>query len=229
MPNHNEVYSTQASRYEEMIRRQPNLLAVVNEIRPFRNLDILDLGAGSGRLSAFLAPEAKSLVCTDTHVPMLEVLDEKLSHLKIPRNWLTVESDHRNLPFSDSRFDLVISGWSICYLASSNNDNWQINLEKVFSEIYRVLKPNGTIIIFETMGTGTETPYPPDFLKDYYIELENKYGFDHRWIRMDYEFDNVAEAVKYTEFFFEEELIRKINDNRWSVVPECAGIWWKQL
>ncbi|RAP21073.1 hypothetical protein C2W64_03656 [Brevibacillus laterosporus] len=32
------------------------------------------------------------------------------------------------------------------------------------SEIKRVLRPGGTAIIFETMGTGYETPHPPAFL-----------------------------------------------------------------
>lgn len=229
MPNHDQIYVAHAKAYEAMISRQPDVSAVINEIRPYRNLDVLDLGAGSGRLSTFLASEAKSLVCTDLYLPMLEILEEKLSSLNVPRNWITLETDHRKLPISDSTIDLAVSGWSICYLTNSTNVDWKANLEMIISELRRVLKPNGTIIIMETMGTGTETPNPPDFLRDYYSLLESKYGFEHRWIRMDYNFDSVAEAKQHTEFFFGDDLSSKIEKNQWAIVPECAGIWWKHL
>ncbi len=156
-------------------------------------------------------------------------MNKKLQSRNKTRNWITLETDHRKLAVPDSSIDLVVSGWSICYLASSNNADWEMNLETILSELQRILKPNGTIIILETMGTGTETPNPPDFLTVYYSLLENKYGFDHRWIRADYTFENTAEAVKHTEFFFGTELANKIVENEWTAVPECAGIWWKHL
>lgn len=92
-------------------------------------------------------------------------------------------------------------------------------------ELGRVLKPGGTIIIVETLGTGTETPTAPPFLADYYKLLEQRYGFSHRWIRTDYQFASVAEARESTEFFFGNGLAGLI-DEKWRIVPECAGIWW---
>lgn len=215
--------------YEEMVSRQPDLTAVIKEIKPFQGLDVLDLGAGSGRLSSIIAPEAKSLVCTDISSAMLELLDQKLSHIGLSPNWTTVVTDHRGLPIADASIDLVVSGWSIGYLTNTDNSDWEQNLAFVMAELTRVLRPGGTIIIFETMGTGTETPNPPAFLKPYYEQLENKYGFEHRWIRTDYTFEDAKEAKEKTEFFFGAELAQRIEENGWSTVPECAGIWWKHL
>lgn len=229
MTSHDEIYFTQADAYEAMVSRQPDLAEIVKEIRPFRDLDVLDLGAGSGRIASFIAPEAKSLICTDASRPMLNMLDHKLMKRDLPRNWTIVEADHRNLPIPDSSVDLAISGWSICYLASSNNREWEDNLALIVAELRRVLKPNGTIIIFETMGTGTETPNPPPFLTSYYSHLENEYGFEHKWIRTDYQFETVAEAIENTEFFFGEEMATQIANNQWTTVPECAGVWWKHV
>lgn len=228
------MYGKEESRrsdnaYEAMISRQPDLSRIIKEIRNYQDMDVLDLGAGSGRISSFIAPEAKSLICTDVSQPMLEILDKKLMNRNLARNWVTVEADHRKLPISDSSVDLVISGWSICYLASTNNLEWENNLKLIFSELHRVLKPNGTIVILETMGTGTETPDPPDFLTSYYSLLQDRYGFEHKWVRTDYQFETIAEAIKNTEFFFGEEIIAKIELNQWVTVPECAGIWWKHL
>lgn len=229
MPSHEEIYQDSSMSYEDMVSRQPDLTAVIKEIQPFQGLDVLDLGAGSGRLSGIIAAEAKSLISTDISSAMLELLDQKLSSSNWSRNWTTVVADHRSLPIADASIDLVVSGWSICYLTNTDNSDWEHNLALVLDELSRVVRPSGTIIILETVGTGTETPDPPAFLKPYYEQLENKYGFEHRWIRMDYTFGDVAEAKERTEFFFGTELAQRIEENQWSTVPECAGIWWKQL
>lgn len=50
MANHDEIYRSQAEAYEDMIGRQPDLSGTVRQIRDYRGLDVLDLGAGSGRL-----------------------------------------------------------------------------------------------------------------------------------------------------------------------------------
>lgn len=228
MPNHEEIYAKQAEMYEKMISRQPSLAEVIREIRPYRNLDVVDLGAGSGRLSCVIGAETKSLICTDSSQAMLDVLAQKMSALQFS-HWSTVEADHRNLPLEAASVDLVVSGWSICYLASSNDPDWRENMDRVMSEIRRVLKPGGTVIIFETMGTGTEHPDPPGFLTEYYRVLEEDYGFDHRWIRMDYSFSSPEEAEELTGFFFGDEMAAKVKNNQWTTVPECAGIWWKHI
>lgn len=229
MATHEQIYQNQSDIYELMISKQPELSEVVREIRNFQDLVVLDLGAGTGRLSGVVAKDAGSLICTDISASMLELLDQKLIEQGLERNWTTIVADHRELPLDDKSIDLAVSGWSIGYLANTDNDNWAENLERVMSELHRVLKPHGTIIIFETMGTGTETPNPPGFLTKYYTALEEEYGFQHKWIRMDYTFSHVEEVRQCTEFFFGEELGRKILDNEWSTVPECAGIWWKHL
>ncbi len=229
LSTHDAIYLNKAEAYEYMISKQPDLSNVINEIRPIRNLDVLDLGAGSGRLSSFIAKEAESLICTDLSPSMLDILDKKLADQGSPRIWTTAVADHRSLPIPDASIDVALSGWSICYLANSDNDNWIDDLELVMTELHRVLRRNGTIIILETMGTGTQTPDPPSFLTPYYSLLTEKYGFNHRWIRTDYVFSSVEEACLHTEFFFGEALAKKIAANQWAIVPECAGIWWKQL
>lgn len=225
----NGIYDKQAEAYEAMISKQPDLAGVIYEIRPYEGLDVLDLGAGSGRLSMLLAGDVRSLICTDIAQPMLDILDDKLSEASDSRNWTTVVADHRSLPIDSSSVDLIVSGWSISYLADSSHDDWRENLKLVMTELQRVLRPGGTILILETMGTGTETPNPPDFLTGYYAQLEQQYGFSHQWIRTDYVFDTVEEALQNTGFFFGEELTDKIQVNQWSTVPECAGIWWKHV
>lgn len=229
MASHDEIYRSQADAYEDMIARQPDLSDTLRAIRDYRGLDVLDMGAGSGRLSRFLVQEARSLVCTDLSRPMLDVLDRRLAALAAPGSWTSLEADHRRLPLQDASVDLAVSGWSVCYLANADEPGWEDNLAQVMAELERVLRPGGTIVLFETMGTATETPNPPSFLTPYYERLERQYGFAHQWIRTDYRFDSVADAIRRTEFFFGPEVAAAIERHGWATVPECAGIWWKQV
>jgi ubiquinone/menaquinone biosynthesis C-methylase UbiE len=114
-------------------------------------------------------------------------------------------------------------------LASSNASDYEKNIAKIMEEMKRVLRPEGTLIIFETMGTGYESPHPPDFLKPYYSLLEDKYGFNYKWIRLDYHFNSLEEAEKLTRFFFGDELSDRVVDESLIALPECAGIWWLTL
>ncbi|WP_202914505.1 class I SAM-dependent methyltransferase [Paenibacillus antri] len=227
MATHEQIYRNEVDAYEFMISKQPGLTKYINEIQPIHGLDILDLGAGSGRFAASLAKQAKSLICTDISESMLNLLDSKLEKQGTHRNWKTLIADHRKLPIEDQSIDIVISGWSICYLTHTGNERWEENLEQIFKEMKRVLRNRGTIIIFETMGTGTEIPKPPEYLKPYFHALTDKYDFKHRWVRADYEFPSFEEAKNGTEFFFGKEVAQRIVHNEWSIVPECAGIWWK--
>jgi len=228
MPDHDRIYREEAVTYHAMIARQPDLGAVVEEIFPCAGADVADLGAGTGRLSVPLAARAKSLVALDASAAMLEIAAERLSASGLA-GWSTRVADHRSLPLPDDSADLVVSGWSIGYLCNANVPEWELNLSLVVAEIKRVLRPGGAAILFETLGTGHETPSPPEFLKPYFRELTETYGFSHRWIRLDYEFDDPAQAERLSRFFFGDELADKVARNGSSRLPECAGIWWLKL
>lgn len=225
MPNHEEIYETQAETYECLISKQPCLYDVIEAIRQVEGLDILDMGAGTGRLTRILAPKAKSIQALDESVAMLRVIEDKLEKMGL-KNWSTQVADHRVLPVKDKSIDLIVSGWSICYLGNTNVQNWRENIHQVMMEIRRVLRPGGTVIIFENFGTGSETPNPPDFLKQYFRLLEEDYGFSHKWIRTDYDFESPEEAERLVRFFFGDNLADKISKEHMTRFPECAGIWW---
>ncbi|TVY10788.1 class I SAM-dependent methyltransferase [Paenibacillus cremeus] len=228
MPDHTRIYEHEAHTYQQLISKQPSLAPIIEELCPYQGLDIIDLGAGTGRLTTVLAPEVRSIIALDASVAMLEVTAQRLQKAGLS-GWSTIAADHRKLPLADGSADLIVSGWSICYLASSDLQDWRQNLTDVMSEIERVIRPNGTVIILETMGTGVETPEPPSFLKAYYAALEEDYGFSHRWIRMDYRFDDAAQTEALTRFFFGDALADRVAEQQLVQVPECAGIWWKQF
>jgi ubiquinone/menaquinone biosynthesis C-methylase UbiE len=228
MPDHTNIYERETAKYHELISKQPDLRGYMEQIRPFTGLDIVDIGAGTGRLTTALAPQAKSIIALDASEAMLRITADRLSAMGLTNGSITV-ADHRKLPLADNSADLIVSGWSICYLCSFYVPDWAQNLHDVIAECKRVLRANGTIVIFETLGTGYETPNAPDFLRNYYSSLVDRYGFEHQWIRTDYTFDSVQQAEELTRFFFGDELADRVVREGLVHLPECAGMWWLQL
>ncbi|MBI5823191.1 MAG: class I SAM-dependent methyltransferase [Chloroflexi bacterium] len=229
MPTQEEIYKTEGDKYEALIARedyQENILKSLREITPLENRLVLDLGAGTGRLACMLAPHVERVCAFDISEEMLRVCREKFTASKFA-NWQVDVADHRQLPVEDHSADLVISGWSVSYLAVWNPDTWRRELENWLGEMKRVLRPNGHIVLFESLGTGNESPIKLEHLKDYYPWLD-EVGFQNKWIRTDYKFESLEEAEYLSRFFFGDELGDKVKKNNWVILPECTGVWWKQ-
>jgi ubiquinone/menaquinone biosynthesis C-methylase UbiE len=227
MPDHKQVYSHEALQYERLVSQedyQNHLLPALSGICSFENRDIVETGAGTGRLTCMLAPYVHSIQAFDISQHMLDVTAAKLYETGL-RHWHLGTADHRHLPVPDCSADIAISGWSICYLVDWDRLNWTAEVVKAIDELKRVVKPGGFIILIETLGTGFETPHPPDHLVQYYAWLE-KAGFSTTWIRTDYQFSSVEDAVELTQFFFGSELSDEIKQNYQTTLAECTGIWW---
>ena len=229
-PDHPEIYRSQADRYEALVSRedfQNNLLPALQKIVDFNGRSVVDLGAGTGRLICMLAPFVEKIWGFDQSGHMLEVATARLRKSGY-LNWKIKKADHRQVPMEDHGVDIVVSGWSVCYVVVDHPETWQIELKKVFEEIGRILKPNGTVILIETLGTGFEKPAPPEHLLAYYAFLR-EHGFSETWIRTDYRFETIELARTLSGFFFGEAMQEKlIHDERGITLPECTGIWWKR-
>ncbi len=87
-----------------------------------------------------------------------------------------------------------------------------------------MLRPEGTLIVFETLGTGYRSQTPPDAMGEYLGYLEDE-GLSRRWIRTDYRFESVAEAASLTSFFFGEPLVDRLTSVDPVILPECTEVW----
>ena len=95
-----KIYQSEGDRYEALISRedfQGNIPRAIDEILRVDGLDILDLGAGTGRLTLLLAPRARSIRAFDISAEMLRVCREHLSASGLS-NWQVDVADHRQLP-----------------------------------------------------------------------------------------------------------------------------------
>jgi len=227
-----EIYANHADQYEAMVARedfQGNILKTIAEIRPLAGLDVVEFGAGTGRLTGLLAPLVKSIRAYDASQHMLDVTIAKLQQSGL-RNWQVSVGDNRNLPVDDASADLSIEGWSFGHFTGWYPESWQDEMVKAVGEMLRVLRPGGTAILLETLGTGRETPQPPnEALADFYRWLKDEQGFSATWIRTDYQFESLEEAERLTRFFFGDELAKAVVENDWVMLPECTGVWCKTI
>jgi ubiquinone/menaquinone biosynthesis C-methylase UbiE len=227
MSDHKTVYLSEADRYDRLVACEDfegNIIKSIKKITTLFQKDIVEFGAGTGRLTTLLAPIVNSIQAFDSSPAMLKVAEKKL-RIFPNKNWHLQQADNRSIPVPDHCADIVISGWSICYFASWSGSEWIQDIKKSLSEMKRILRPEGKIILLETMGTGYERPTPPPHLQEYY-QLLTSYGYKSDWFRTDYKFDNLPEAVDLVKFFFGEELAGEVEKNGSLVLPECTGIWW---
>jgi demethylmenaquinone methyltransferase/2-methoxy-6-polyprenyl-1,4-benzoquinol methylase len=112
--------------------------------------NILDIATGTGDLAISLAETgASKIVGLDISKGMLEVGKKKVIQKKLDKKVEMIVGDSEDLQFKDNSFDAVTVAFGV--------RNFE-NLEKGLSEIYRVLKPKGTLVVLET-SVPTKTPY----------------------------------------------------------------------
>jgi ubiquinone/menaquinone biosynthesis C-methylase UbiE len=232
VPDHfRTIYASKAALYDAMVSREDhegNIFKSLSAILPESNIDIVELGAGTGRLTRLLLPMAKSIHACDASQHMLEVARSALEVLG--DNWTLHIADNRRLPVTDGTADLAIAGWSLGHSCGWYPETWREEIDQAIAEMRRVLRPGGVMVILETLGTGQDQPAPPTpALAQYYQHLETIHGFSSTWIRTDYRFASVEEADRLTRFFFGDALADRIQEEQLIIVPECTGIWWHRL
>ncbi|MEX1381961.1 bifunctional demethylmenaquinone methyltransferase/2-methoxy-6-polyprenyl-1,4-benzoquinol methylase UbiE [Lutibacter sp.] len=111
---------------------------------------ILDIATGTGDLAINLTEtNASKIIGLDISEGMLNVGRKKIDKLQLNNQIEMVFGDSENIPFEANYFDAITVAFGV--------RNFE-NLEKGLSEIYRVLKPNGTFVVLET-SIPTKTPY----------------------------------------------------------------------
>jgi len=118
--------------------------------------NVLDLGCGSGSETIQAAmqtgPEGKA-VGLDITEAMIDVAHLNAEGIGVSNVWF-IKGDIESLPFDESLFDAVTSNCVINHARSK---------EKVYSEIFRVLKQNGRFVISDAV---TKNPLPTEVKND---------------------------------------------------------------
>lgn len=104
------------------------------------NLDILDLGCGTGRNSNYLAGRGNVVVGLDIAANALKLGEDRARKMNLDSVKYLCRSIGNVLPFTDEKFDLILD------ITSSNSLN-NSEREVYLKECHRVLKKTGFIIL----------------------------------------------------------------------------------
>ncbi|MBI2444049.1 MAG: class I SAM-dependent methyltransferase [Candidatus Magasanikbacteria bacterium] len=97
---------------------------------------VLDIGAGTGRISLPLARLGARVTAADISEEMLKILVKKCQAAN--RFVATEVTDAETLPFESEVFDIVVATFLLVHLK---------NPAGFFDEVYRVLKPEGILVV----------------------------------------------------------------------------------
>ena len=227
MPDHRDIYASDAEIYDLLVSREDRrgeLAAVIARLCDCRRSDVVvELGAGTGRVTRLLAPQAGTVLAFDASEAMLEVARDRLAALGAANCDLAV-ADNAALPVPNGVADLLVAGWTIGHTVSWYPDTWRGRVEAVLGEMERVARPDSRLAVIETLGTGCETPLPPEKLKPFFAVLRD-HGFTCEVIRTDYRSASPDEAVRLVRFFFGDELAAAVAASGSIEVPECTSAW----
>jgi ubiquinone/menaquinone biosynthesis C-methylase UbiE len=228
MPSFADIYTHYAAEYDQLVScedYQRQLLPALQNITPLQDKIVVEMGAGTGRLTRLLALYARRIYACDGFAPMLHQAAQSLSahpHLHF------AVADNRALPLPSAVAQVCVQGWSFGHAVGWYPNDWRTHIDAMVGEALRVLQPHGTAIMIETLGTGQTEPAPPiAALAEYYAYLETQHGFSRTAIRTDYLFDSVQEGEMLLRFFFGDAMAEAFVARDSRVWPECTGIWWR--
>lgn len=120
---------------------------------------ILDVATGTADLGiAAVKLNPQKVIGIDISEKMLEIGKKKISTLGLDHKIELILADSENLPFKDSYFDAVMSGFGV--------RNFE-DLKKGLSEMYRVLDVNGTVVILEF---SKPKKFPLNYIFNFYFK-----------------------------------------------------------
>jgi SAM-dependent methyltransferase len=120
--------------YQSWTLTRAETLTLLKYQSAFANRDVLDLGAGTGRTSIYLAPLARRYEAIDYSPIMVEKMRSNFPEISVRL------ADLRDLPFDDESFDVVFGPNNVLD-AVSHDDRL-----RGLAEAHRVLRPGGLLI-----------------------------------------------------------------------------------
>lgn len=154
------------------------------------NGKILELAAGQGQDSRYLAARGYEVVCTDRSEYGLQQAERKAKSEKLDITFKKVDLS-QPLPFKDNEFDIVYSHLGLHYFTKDYT-------RQLFQEIHRVLKQGGILAaLFNTPDDPELKDEGFEKIEDNYF-LEIKTGLKKRYLTLEdakYFIDGIFEPI----------------------------------
>lgn len=137
-----QAFTQQAAAFESSrmsFSKKEYLAYAAAKIAPQKTDHVLEAAAGTCACGRALAPQVESVVCLDMTPAMLSRGKAKAEE-KALSNMTFVVGDAAEMPFLDGSFDIVLSRLAFHHFP---------DIETPFSEMVRVLKPGGKLVLID--------------------------------------------------------------------------------
>lgn len=150
-----DKFAAHANEYDAAVKKQRNVEAMAKSIHKAitleKPMEIMDFGAGTGLLTAQLAPLVSKITAVDISPSMLEVLKQKnfACEVELWQKDLAQECIAKE-------FDAIVSSMTLHHIA---------NIPKLLSNFYRMIKKGGSLALcdlypedgtFHSVNSGVE-------------------------------------------------------------------------
>ncbi len=145
----NHSFEIQAENFESAelnFTKEEYLNNTLSCVAPNKQDIILEIAAGTCACGRSFAPFAHTIVCLDATLPMLTVGKEKADS-SCMNNMIFIKGYAEELPFLNENFDIVFSRLAFHHFTDTNT---------VFSEMSRVLRPGGKLVLIDMEATDEE-------------------------------------------------------------------------
>lgn len=115
-------------------------------VSPNRQDTLLEVAAGTCVCGRSFAPFVQTVVCLDATLPMLQIGKQEADNHHL-NNMVFIKGYAQELPFLDNSFDIVFSRLAFHHFT---------NVNLVFSEMVRVLKPGGKLVMIDMEAAEEE-------------------------------------------------------------------------
>ena len=124
---------------------------------------ILDIGCGAGGISVSLAKDygAQEVIGIDVEKDVVRAASDRVERSGLKNNVKILLTGKSNLPFQDNYFDVVFSKDSLVHIPEK---------EKIFSQVFKVLKPGGFFVFSDWLISHDQKPSKE---MEYYLKLED--------------------------------------------------------
>ena len=138
--------------------------AILRQVRPTRDMDVLDYGCGTGLLGLFLLPHVRGVTGADSSPGMLKVLEDKI-RIGGLQQMRAERLDLGHDPVPDSRYHLIVANMVMHHVDQ---------IETLLTAFYQMLLPGGVLAIAD-LDTEPGLFHSPDVAASVF-----HHGFDRQ-------------------------------------------------
>ena len=179
------------------------------------------MNVGTGYLTRLMTLLGEQVYGFGTQPEMLKVAETALE-ISGMTNWQIALVKSIPLPIQTQSKDAVIAGWNLSQSERYMSEEWN-------DEIRRVLQPDGLLIFIESLGVGAKKPIVKSSVLANQIKQWQADGFEHRWVRTDYQFTSAEEVRELLPLVMDVAAIAENVTDQQLIIPACTGIWWKVI